>query len=125
MSLFNFQKKNKTVLDENLSEQVQQVRELHKMALRQRLAKYHLTSEEIDKLFLIFTKAEEKIEKIQINMDYKKAKQIDLIEMQEKILTVQNKMKEEFEENLKKIIKNKYEFAKKIVQEIRENKQTT
>ena len=125
MSLFNFQKKNKTVLDENLSEQVQQVRELHKMALRQRLAKYHLTSEEIDKLFLIFTKAEEKIEKIQINMDYKKAKQIDLIEMQDKILTVQNKMKEEFEENLKKIIKNKYEFAKKIVQEIRENKQTT
>ena len=125
MSLFNFQKKNKTVLDENLSEQVQQVRELHKMALRQRLAKYHLTSEEIDKLFLIFTKAEEKIEKIQINMDYKKAKQIDLIEMQDKILTVQNKMKEEFEENLKKIIKNKYEFAKKIVQEIRENKQPT
>ncbi len=122
MGLFDFFKKDKIVLDEKLSAQVQQVREEHKAALRERLLKYRLTNEEIDNLFLIFTRAEEKIEKIQTNMNYKTAQHIDLVEMQGKIEDVQQKMKQEFQEELNKVLKHKYNLAKKIVKEINEKK---
>ena len=122
MGLFDFFKKDEVVLDEKLSTQVQQVREEHKAALRQRLLKYRLTNEEIDNLFLIFTKAEEKIEKIQKSVNYKTATHIELLEMQEKVAEVQQAMKQEFEENLNKILKHKYNLAKKILKEINENK---
>ena len=125
MGLFDFLKKPEVNLDENLSKEVQLVREEHKAALRERLEKYRLSKEEIDNLFLIFTKAEEKIEKIQKNMNYKTAQHAELVEMVGKIEDVQNKMKEEFEEKLSKILKHKYEVAKKILEEInkKENKE--
>ena len=122
MGLSDFFKRNKTVLDEELSKEVQDVRDAHKEALRQRLIEYHLTDEEIDKLFLIFKKAEEKIQKLQIDMDYKKAKEADLIELQQEIEEIQNNMKIEFQENLDKLLKEKYELAKKVLDEIRNNK---
>ena len=122
MGLFDFFKKDKIVLDEKLSAQVQQVREEHKAALRERLLKYTLTNEEMDNLFLMFTRAEEKIEKIQTNMNYKTAQHIDLVEMQGKIEDVQQKMKQEFQEELNKVLKHKYNLAKKIVKEINEKK---
>ncbi len=122
MGLFDFLKKPEVNLDENLSKEVQLVREEHKAALRERLEHYRLSKEEIDNLFLIFTKAEEKIEKIQKNMNYKTAQHIELVEMVGKIEDVQNQMKEEFEEKLSKILKHKYEVAKKILEEIKKKK---
>lgn len=97
-------------------DEVLKARKIKKDALRQRLHKYHLTDCEIDDLFKIIEKTEEKIEKIKYSLDYTNLKEGQVTQMANKILKVQNEMKDEFEKQLNKLLKKKYEHAKKILE---------
>ena len=96
-------------------------RKTHKDALRQRLYKYYLKDDEIDELFKIIEKAENKMDKIKNNINYEKTEAGDIIRMSEKLKDVQNKMKEEFEKELSKTLKRKLENTKKILESRKKN----
>ncbi len=115
MNLFKNHKKNN--FSEKLQEEVESLRQEHKDKLRERLKKYYLSDSEIDKLFIIIKKSEEKIEKIKYSIDYSKAGQEELFEMAEKIKKVQKNLKDNFEKELNKLLKNKYIKAKKFLKD--------
>ncbi len=102
-------------------DEVLKERKKHKDALRQRLYKYYLKDDEIDELFKIIEKAENKMDKIKNNINYEKTEAGDIIRMSEKLKDVQNKMKEEFEKELSKTLKRKFENAKKILESRKKN----
>ena len=83
-------------------------------SLRERLKQYYLTEKELDDLFKIIEKAEMDIEKVKRGFKKKEYDRLDLFKFQKKILEIQVKMKNDFEEKLQKTIKDKYEKAKKI-----------
>ena len=90
-------------------------------ALRERLKKYYLHDDEIDKLFEIIINAEMKMEEVKRSFKTKDYNEQDLEKFEKKITDIQNKMKEDFDDALAKTLKAKYENAKKILKE-REDK---
>lgn len=86
--------------------------------IRERLKNYYLTEKEIDKVFEIITQAEIDIENIKRKFNAKKYTEEDLNKFEKKILDRQTKMKEDFDKAVGKIIKEKYEKAKKIKAEM-------
>jgi len=90
-------------------------RQKHLAALRERLKKYYLTDEEIDKLFEIIINAEMKMEEIKRGFKLKEYTKEDLEKFEKKLIEVQNNMKEDFDKALNKKLKEKYERAKKIL----------
>ena len=92
-------------------------RQKHLASLRERLKKYYLTDDEIDKLFEIIINAEIKMEEVKRGFKTKNYTPEDLSKFEQKILDIQNKMKEDFDKALNKTLKAKYERAKKILKE--------
>lgn len=86
--------------------------------IRERLKGYYLTDEEIEKLFEIITNAEIDMENIKRKFNSKEYTREDLVEFEKKLIDIQNKMKEDFDKLLMKMIKDKYEKAKKIKAEM-------
>lgn len=86
--------------------------------IRERLKGYYLTDEEIEKLFEIITNAEIDMENIKRKFNADNYTKEDLIEFEKKLIDIQNKMKEDFDKLLMKMIKDKYEKAKKIKAEM-------
>jgi len=86
--------------------------------IRQRLQGYYLTDKEIDKLFEIIVKAEMDMENIKRKFNAKKYTEKDLNDLSTKLIDIQNKMKEDFDKKLNKMLKDKYEKAKKIKAEM-------
>ncbi len=89
--------------------------------IRQRLQGYYLTDQEIDKLFEIIVKAEMDMEHVKRKFNAKKYTEKDLTDFSNKLIDIQNKMKEDFDKKLNKMLKDKYEKAKKIKAEIDKN----
>lgn len=87
--------------------------------LRERVKKYHLTDEELNDLFKIIEKAEMDIEKIKRSFKTKGYTEDELMKFQERIVKVQEKMRDDFENKLSKLVKEKYERAKKIYEEMK------
>ncbi len=86
--------------------------------IRERLKGYYLTDNEIEKLFEIITNAEIDMENIKRKFNANEYTKEDLVEFEKKLIDVQNKMKEDFDKLLMKMIKEKYEKAKKIKAEM-------
>jgi len=101
--------------DYGFSEVLKQRRE-KKDALRKRLYKYYLKDNEIDKLFEIIEKAEIKMEKIKKSVDYSNYTRKDMYKMAQDLEAVQLEMKSNFDFELNKVLKAKYENAKKILE---------
>ena len=101
--------------DESGLNQVIKQRQQKLSSLRERLQKYYLEDDEIDKLFKIIIDAEIKMEKIKASTDFKKATSKDLLAFQKRLIDIQNKMKEEFDSKLNKTLKTKFEKAKKYL----------
>lgn len=87
--------------------------------LRERVKKYHLTEAELDNLFKIIEKAEFDIEKVKRSFKTKGYTEEELINFQNRIVKIQEKMRDDFEDKLAKLVKNKYERAKKIYEEMK------
>lgn len=87
--------------------------------LRERVKKYHLTEAELDDLFKIIEKAEFDIEKVKRSFKTKGYTEEELINFQNRIVKIQEKMRDDFEDKLAKLVKNKYERAKKIYEEMK------
>ncbi|MBR1617836.1 hypothetical protein IJ670_06760 [bacterium] len=81
------------------------------------IEKYYLEDDEIDKLFKIIIDAEIKIEKIKQTTDFSKATNKDLIDFQQKLIDIQDKMKQDYDKKLEQIVKTKFENAKKYLKE--------
>ena len=92
-------------------------RQKHLASLRERLKKYYLHDDEIDKLFEIIINAEIKMEEVKRNFKTKDYTPEDLEKFEKKLIDIQNKMKEDFDKALNKTLKAKYENAKKILKE--------
>ncbi len=97
-------------------DEVLKQRQIKKDALRKRLYKYYLNDEEIDNLFKIIERTEQKMEKIKYSLDYSNLKDGQVTDMTNKLLKVQDEMKVEFDKQLNKVLKKKYENAKKILE---------
>ena len=102
--------------DDGLQEVIFQ-REANKKKLRNRLKQYYLTDSEIDKLFEIIVNAEMDMEKVKRKYTGDKYTAEELTKFRKKLFEIQDKMKEKFEKELSKLLKNKYEKAKKMVEE--------
>lgn len=87
--------------------------------LRERIKKYHLNDVEIDDLFKIIEKAQMDIEKVKRSFKTKGYSEEELINFQNKIVKIQEKMRDDFEDKLAKLVKAKYERAKKIYEEMK------
>lgn len=87
--------------------------------LRERIKKYRLSEEEMDNLFKIIEQAEIDIEKIKRGFKKKNYTEDDLVNFQDKIVERQQKMQTDFENKLTQLVKNKYERAKKIYEEMK------
>lgn len=87
--------------------------------LRERIKKYHLNDAEIDDLFKIIEKAQMDIEKVKRSFKTKGYSEEELINFQNKIVKIQEKMRDDFEDKLAKLVKAKYERAKKIYEEMK------
>ena len=86
--------------------------------IKERLKGYYLTDKEIDKVFEIITQAEIDIENIKRKFNSKKYTEEDLNNFNKKLIDRQKKMQEDFDKAVGKIIKEKYEKAKKIKAEM-------
>ena len=82
--------------------------------IKERLKGYYLTDKEIEDLFKIITKAEMDMEEVKRKFNGKNYKSKDLVEFEKKIIDIQKKMKADFDNKLNKILKEKYEKAKKL-----------
>lgn len=82
--------------------------------IKERLKGYYLTDKEIEELFKIITKAEMDMEAIKRKFNGEKYKAKDLVAFEKKLIDIQKKMKEDFDNKLNKILKEKYEKAKKL-----------
>jgi hypothetical protein len=82
--------------------------------IKERLKGYYLTDKEIEELFKIITKAEMDMEAIKRKFNGEKYKAKDLVAFEKKLIDIQNKMKTDFDNKLNKILKEKYEKAKKL-----------
>ncbi len=82
--------------------------------IKERLKGYYLTDKEIEELFKIITKAEMDMEAIKRKFNGEKYKAKDLVSFEKKLIDIQKKMKEDFDNKLNKILKEKYEKAKKL-----------
>ena len=82
--------------------------------IKERLKGYYLTDTEIEELFKIITKAEMDMEAIKRKFNGEKYKAKDLVAFEKKLIDIQKKMKEDFDNKLNKILKEKYEKAKKL-----------
>jgi len=102
--------------DESGFKEVVFERQKHLDALKERLKKYYLTDEEINKLFRIIEDAEIEMEKVKRSFKPKEYTQENLSKFQKKLFDIQTRMKYDFEKKLNKTIKDKYMKAKKIVE---------
>lgn len=82
--------------------------------IKERLKGYYLTDKEIEELFKIITKAEMDMEAVKRKFNGEKYKAKDLVAFEKKLIDIQNKMKTDFDNKLNKILKEKYEKAKKL-----------
>lgn len=94
-------------------------------AIRERLKRYELTEFEINKLFDIIIDAEIKMEEIKRGFKAKNCNTNDLDNFYDKLIEIQNKMKNDFDSKLIAILKNKYEKAKKILKEQEDKRKST
>lgn len=91
-------------------------------AIRHRLKRYHLSDAEIEKQMEIIINAEIEMEKIKRKFNSKKYTEDDLIKFQDKLIDIQKKMKDDFDKRLNKILKDKYENAKRILEQQKNKK---
>lgn len=103
--------------DSGFNEILFQRQSQHK-AIEKRLKGYYLSEKEIDKLMEIIIKAEMEMENIKRKFNAKKYTEKELFKLRKNLLEIQVKMKKDFDESLNKILKKKYEEAKKIKEEL-------
>ena len=82
-------------------------RQKHKDALRKRLEILRFNEKEIEKLFKIISKAEHKMEEVKSKYDYKAKIKGSGVKLQNDLLEIQIKMKEEFDKEFKNIFQQK------------------
>lgn len=116
-----YEEENEIKEDDFGFSEVLKERQKKKDALRERLKKYYLTDKEIDELFKIIQKAEDKMEKIKKSVNYKTCEFGETIQMQNRLIATQNQMKNDFDTALSKLLKKKYEDAKKILEKREKN----
>ncbi len=93
-------------------------RQAQHKAIKERLKGYYLNDKEIDKLLEIIIKAEMEMEKKKRKFNAKKFTEKDLFLLRKSLMEIQVKMKKDFEESVSKLIKKKYEDAKKIKEQL-------
>lgn len=103
--------------DSGFNEILFQRQSQHK-AIEKRLKGYYLSEKEIDKLMEIIIKAEMEMENIKRKFNAKKYTEKELFKLRKNLLEIQVKMKKDFDESLNKVLKKKYEEAKKIKEEL-------
>lgn len=103
--------------DSGFNEILFQRQSQHK-AIEKRLKGYYLSEKEIDKLMEIIIKAEMEMENIKRKFNTKKYTEKELFKLRKNLLEIQVKMKKDFDESLNKVLKKKYEEAKKIKEEL-------
>ena len=103
--------------DSGFNEILFQRQSQHK-AIEKRLKGYYLTEKEISKLMEIIVKAEMEMENIKRKFNAKKYTEKELFKLRKNLLEIQVKMKKDFDESLSKVLKKKYEEAKKIKEEL-------
>ena len=103
--------------DSGFNEILFQRQSQHK-AIEKRLKGYYLSEKEIDKLMEIIIKAEMEMENIKRKFNAKKYTEQELFKLRKNLLEIQVKMKKDFDESLNKVLKKKYEEAKKIKEEL-------
>lgn len=82
-------------------------RQKHKDSLRRRLEIQKFSENEIDKLFKIISKAEIEMEEVKSKFDYKAKIRGSGVKLQQDLIAIQKKMKEDFDKEFKKIIEKK------------------
>ncbi len=107
--------------DESGFNEVIYARQAKIKTLKIRLKNYHLSDDDINKLIDIIVNAEMEMEKVKKSFNSKKYTEDDLIKFQNKLVDIQNKMKSDFDSKLNKLLKTKYEKAKKILEERKTN----
>ena len=107
--------------DESGFNEVIYARQAKIKTLKIRLKNYHLSDDDINKLIDIIVNAEMEMEKVKKSFNSKKYTENDLIKFQNKLVDIQNKMKSDFDSKLNKLLKTKYEKAKKILEERKKN----
>lgn len=103
--------------DSGFNEILFQRQSQHK-AIEKRLKGYYLSDKEINKLMEIIIKAEMEMENIKRKFNAKKYTEKELFKLRKNLLEIQVKMKKDFDESLNKVLKKKYEEAKKIKEEL-------
>ena len=92
-------------------------RQKHKDDLIKRLRSFHMTDEEIQRVFVIIEKAEAEIEKAKMSLDYNTCTQKDMEKVRNKIFKIQNKMKLDCDIKIKAIMKAKFAKVKAVMRE--------
>ena len=82
-------------------------RQKHKDGLRRRLEIMQFSEKEIDKLFKIIEKAEVNMEEVKAKFDYKAKIKGSGVKLQQDLIAIQLKMKEDFDKEYKRIIEKK------------------
>lgn len=82
-------------------------RQKKKENLRKQLLSLNLNDNEIDKLFEIIVKAEEEMEKVKRNFDYKAKIPGSAEAMQNELISIQNNMKKAFDDEFERIYRAK------------------
>ena len=82
-------------------------RQKHKDALRRRLEILKFNEKEINKLFEIISKAEVEMEEVKAKYDYKAKIAGSGVKLQNDLIAIQKKMKEDFDKEFKRIIEKK------------------
>ena len=82
-------------------------RQKHKDSLRRRLEILKFSESEIEKLFKIISKAEIEMEEIKAKFDYKAKIRGSGYKLQQDLIAIQKKMKEDFDKEFSKIIEKK------------------
>lgn len=87
--------------------QVLQERQKHKDALRERLEAQNFSKKEIEKLFKIISDAEYEMEEVKKQYNYKAKIKGSGVKLQQDLLNIQAKMKENFDKEFYRILKEK------------------
>ena len=91
-------------------------REAKKNQIRARLKEYRLTDKEIDEAIDIIVKAEIEMEKVKRKYKGDNYSVEELSKFRKKLLDIQEKMQKDFDAKVTKLLKEKYEKAKKILE---------
>ena len=92
-------------------------REAKKNQIRTRLKEYRLSDEEIEQAIDIIVKAEIEMEKVKRKYKGDDYSVEELSKFRKKLLEIQEKMHKDFDTKVSKLLKAKYEKAKKILAE--------